>query len=438
MKKKQKILGCLCIYILAIAPPILLLIYIRLFGVNVVYADEWVIVPLVQKFYSGELAWADFFVKHNEHIMLFPRVALLSLALLTHHNTIAVMYFSWALTVVTLGLIFLMFKEDLGNSPSALLKFLPVVWLLFTFRQYESILFSFAVNMYLCPFGFVASIYFLGKSRNAAFVGAVCSAIVSSFSAVNGLLVWPIGIICIASAKMKNKPLFILSWIGMGIIIWTLYLHDWPLTDSQSTLSNIFAKTFVALTFFIMNIATPLAFVKSSASGMGTVAAIYLFIILVLMVRRGPVNNPRWLALILFSLGSSFLFTLGRVNYGLWAALASRYVPFTVLGIIGAYAGSLSFYEKPGDTENKRYAVLYGAILSTIIVGVISGYTSGIVRGKEIHDERTHMVRYLIDYEKTDDSKLQTIYPDAHKLRERAKILEELRLNVFQKKGAEP
>lgn len=38
-----------------ILPPLALLYYIRLFGVNVVFWDEWEVVPLIQKTTSGSL-----------------------------------------------------------------------------------------------------------------------------------------------------------------------------------------------------------------------------------------------------------------------------------------------------------------------------------------------------------------------------------------------
>jgi len=139
----------------------------------------------------------------------------------------------------------------------------------------------------------------------------------------------------------------------------------------------------------------------------------------------------KWIALILFSLGSTILFSLGRVEQGLYAALASRYYPFTVLGIIGVYMAVLHSYEKTVDADSKWHALLYGAVLSAVFVGLISGYSSGILRGKETSETRKAMVNHLTAYRETDAAVMVHMYPDVEELRRRAGVLEKLKYNVF-------
>jgi len=186
----------LLIFLLLMVPPVLLLIFIRLYGVNVLYGDDWAFVLVIEKLHAGNLTFGDLNGLHNEHRMLFPNLIMLLLVYLTDYNTIAAMYFSWGLVLIESILIFHMFRQDFGDSMSSLLKFLPVCWLLFSFRQFECILWSLVgVQIYLSALGFVASIYLLAKSDRLPLVGALCAGIISSFSFANGLLVWPVGLI---------------------------------------------------------------------------------------------------------------------------------------------------------------------------------------------------------------------------------------------------
>lgn len=79
-------------YLLVALPVAIGFSYVYLFGVNVVWRDEWHIVTLLHKLSSGTLTVLDLWEPHNVHRFFFPRVAILLLAVLTKWNTIAEMY----------------------------------------------------------------------------------------------------------------------------------------------------------------------------------------------------------------------------------------------------------------------------------------------------------------------------------------------------------
>ena len=78
--------------------------------------------------------------------------------------------------------------------------------------------------------------------------------------------------------------------------------------------------------------------------------------------------------------------------------------------------------------------MLYGAVLSVVLVGLVSGYASGVARGKEIHDIRSSVADHLAEYDRATDKDLEPILYDVAKVRKRVKILERYRLSVFQDK----
>ena len=109
------------ILLILILPLIIEVFYIRSFGVNVVYWDQWELVPLLDKLYDSSLTFDDLFAQHNEHRIFFPRIIMLGLAYMTQYNTIAEMFFSWELCIVISAIVFEMYRKDYGISISSMM-----------------------------------------------------------------------------------------------------------------------------------------------------------------------------------------------------------------------------------------------------------------------------------------------------------------------------
>lgn len=412
-------------------PPILSFLFVRFFGVNVVYADEWSFVPLVEKSYLGALTAADFLKSDNEHIFLFPKIVIVSLARLTNYNTVAEMYFSLAVACVAFLLLFRMYLKDFGASANALLKFLPVSWLFFTLRQEENLLMGLQMNVHLGMAGFVAAVFALEKGKGRWLPLALAAGIVSTFSNANGLLVWPVGGVFLALSGVKKNAASLVAWLSAAALALFIYFSNISLphdTGVHFTLRDASA----ALAFFILNIGSPLAFVKSSAIGMGAAVGLFALAVCILSFRNRRPENNKWIALLIFSLGTSVFFTVGRVHFGFWAALASRYVTMTLLGIIGIYVAILNCYERAEDRARPKHALLYGAVLSVLFVGIVSGYAGGVARGREVQKERKEMRVTLLNYRTSSDEELERMLNNPEKIRRNAAVLEKYRLNVFR------
>ncbi len=423
--------------ILLALPPIFGLIYIKFFGVNVVFWDQWEVVPLIEKMYTGSLNLSDLFSQHNEHRLFFPKITMLILAYMTHYNSIAEMCFSWMLSFVTALLIFGMYLQYSGNSTHTLIKFIPIAWLLFSFRQFENILWGFQIGIYLCVLGFVASIYMLEKVKKIGsnFVMAVFFGVISSFSFVNGLFVWPIGLAYLFLAK-KTRERFSLVWTVTGVIIWGIYFYNWIKPPYHPSLFFMIKNPAISMMYFFVNIGSPLSFDKDSAFGNGILLfTLILFIFVITAKRLAIIENAKWISFILFSLFSSLSLTIGRSGFGIEQAMNSRYVAFTSLGIIGIYLILSDLYNRFENEKYKKYSIIYGIILSLVLVGIIVGYEGGIVAGEKALDSRDLAKSNLIDYKSKSDDDLKLLYPDPNVVRDRAKILEKYSLNVFWDKS---
>jgi hypothetical protein len=99
LKRLRKLAGLLLIA----GPPLLIGFLIFRDGVDLPYLDQWDgTAPLFEKMAAGTLGFADFFVQHNEHRILFPRLMFFGLGRLTHWNVRAELFVIWFLALLCL------------------------------------------------------------------------------------------------------------------------------------------------------------------------------------------------------------------------------------------------------------------------------------------------------------------------------------------------
>src|SRR5215211_3723691 len=218
-------------WLLVLIPAALPYLYVRAFGVNVVFADAWDMVLVFRKFSSGRLTFADFYAQHNEHRMFFPKGAELLLGMLTRYNNVAEMYVVVSCFVITAAVLLVAFRTEIGLP---LIFFVPVALLIFSFRQYENMLFGFQINFAFTQTFGVLALYLLSSSgrgnfRAYAFAAALGSATIASFSTAQGLLVWPAGLLglLLGSVAGPGKKVLVGLWGIVGVAEWVAYFVDY-------------------------------------------------------------------------------------------------------------------------------------------------------------------------------------------------------------------
>jgi hypothetical protein len=413
-------------------PALICLVFILTFGVNLVYMDEFEHVSSLQKLYEGNLSVSNLFSQHNEPRIFFPRILYLSIASLTGVNTVVVMACSWVIIVINLFLIYLLYQRPGGTGSQSLLAFIPVAWLLFILSQWENLLWGFQVCVFLCVFGFLFSLYMLNKSENIDryLFFSVFGAIIAIFSFTTGFLVWVIGFLYILLMKIERKRMvtvWILSFIALGIF----YFYGWVKPANTPSFSYILFHPVEGIAFFMVNVGVPVGFNTYSAIIMGSVILLATLITFFLLWKYDLFReNINVLAILVFSLFVSASITIGRAGWTLAHAMTSRYVSFTVLGIIGLYLiiANLSVTLGKGNANIRRF---YGIFILILCIGVFSGYSNGWHTGERIQNERSLMVFELLHFQETPDESLKPIYPRPEVLKTRAGFLEKNHLNVF-------
>lgn len=424
--------------LILILPPILLLCYIRAFGVNVIFWDDWDAFPLVQKFMSSRLSFSDLFAQHNEHRMLFPNIVILTIENLTRYDTVPVMLFSWILVCLAGLLIFYVYQKQFhwSSYPKLLLIFLPIMLLLFSFRQWGSILWAFTNQIYLMIFGVVAtfSLLEISKKIDVWFVLCILSAILASFSFLVGLAVWPIGLLQIVISERKKMLRDTALWCFVGAIVFISYFWGYIKPAHHPPLNYILTEPFEAVGYFFTIVGAPIASIAPIAETFGIVVALTTALVTA-QVYKGRLlgKNRVWLSFVLFAASFSLITTVGRCGFGIEQALSSRYTPITILGTIGLYFLALSVFEKL-PAKSKSFGAL--ALLSLIFVEVVVIYGVGCYTGwhaGQYTKYRREMGAYILrTYKIQSDQNIRTfLFWDTTGVRERAAFLEKNGLNVF-------
>jgi hypothetical protein len=419
--------------LLIIFPPLLLAAYIKCFGVNMIYYDQWNFVPLLEKMYTGTLTFGDLFAQHNEHRIFFPRIIMLALAYVTHYSNIYEMYASWVLSLATFYLLLRRFLCQFKGTKYLLLAFAPVSWLFFNLNQYENILWGWQIQIYLAVLGFVASVFLLERSGkiDVYLALSLVSGIVASFSFINGLLVWPIGLIFIIITKVENRLKIAGVWSATGILALGAYFYQWTKPTNHPSDLYVLGHLDESAEYLLANLGSSISPVKYYAIVMGIVLSIIVILTLILVIRSKSVReNAFWIALTIFAVLSSFACMIGRAGFGIDQALSSRYITFTLLGVIGTYACLYQLTRKaPG---NRAYLILYGMMLTLILASVIVGYPTGLIEGNNTMSLRDNCIATAHDYMAAGSGDTGILYPSTDLIKKDMLIMEKYRLNLFR------
>jgi len=218
------------VWIIVLFPALYMFVYIPYFGVNVPFRDGWEIPFLLGQFFSDQLFLNDLFAQHNEHRPFFPRAIILLLSLLVEYNSIALVYVSYVLLALVSYLLWRQFDSDvpIEDGTLKLWLFSPIIWLVFSLRKHSNLLMGYDIQMFLMIFCVVLAIYLLSTHDGVDqyLLLAILSAFVASFSRIEGLVVWPIGLVLIglsADEIIKKGSV----WVGSSVFTLALYFHGW-------------------------------------------------------------------------------------------------------------------------------------------------------------------------------------------------------------------
>ncbi|HEX8698890.1 MAG TPA: hypothetical protein VF815_08635 [Myxococcaceae bacterium] len=423
------------LFVLLAFPAFLPFNFVYRFGVNSLHWDQWEFVPALVRFFDGELRLSDLTSQHNEHRLFFPRLIMLGLAALTRYDNRAEMYFNAALLVAIGAVLLRAHVRSFGASNRSLFAFLPVPWLLFTWRQYENLLWGWQLQITLCALGCVGSLWLLDgvKGLGRRWLGATAAAIVATFSFGSGITIWPVGVLLMLWQGRRDGSIpwrAIGAWLAVAAVAGVMF--TWNFQRPGLTPSPLyFLQDPQGSSQFLLAILGSVAtdhLATSAAFGAMLLAACGVLFLERRRQRLEPGPTTFALGLILFAGASALLVLLGRAGFGKDFGLTSRYITLTMFGFIGLHRAVLAL------KEPTHRGLLMGILLAATVASVFSSFTSGLSSGFGSRSHHRRNREILLSLDKRPDEEVALLYVHVHEVRKRTEDLKRLGLNVFTPK----
>ena len=275
-----------------------------------------------------------------------------------------------------------------------MLWYLPVMLLLFSFVQYQNTLWGFQIAWYLVTLSLVGALYLLDRPHltHVAFLAAIIAGVVASYSSLQGLTVWPVGLVLLY--LRRRSPDRLITWSACGLAATALYFYHWKPSEFSHP-GYVFSHPVESLKFFLYLLGSVLGtrMTNHPAAEMtlgGVLVAVSIALIVSCRRRDDRTARPFAVALILFGLLFAVSVTVGRASFGLFAP--SRYAECGLFVLAGCY---LVLVQRPDDERPSNPAEAagggaaapqgqgrgWGTVRTTGLIVIVAGIALEVVFG---------------------------------------------------------
>ncbi len=432
--------------------------FIHHFAVNMIYFDQWVDIKVIMHAHDGTLSFATLWAQHNENRILFPNLIVLALAYATHFNIEVEDTLSGIFVVVTTALIIVAHRRRQPSLPWIL--YCPVALVFLSFAPLGTTLFGFLVSWYLVMLALAVALFLLDRVTLTwmATVGAIAAAVVGSYSSLQGLFIWPAGLVLLYLRRRDLRTVTV--WLASGTVTTVLYFvhFDWTATGGHE--SSALSHPWSALRFFLESLGnvtgSRISAGPGSVNGLALALGVLVFGVAVVALVYGfrrdvEGGGPIGVALICYGLIFVAFTTLGRIQLGLQDE--SRFATFDLLVWIGAYlvlVGPVSavISEKAHGTEvNTRprsrsvatrssavTMVAMGILLSLFVLEVLLGYSNGLNYGRSWFQSQSNVADITANIHAAPDNLVRGFSPyvySTNEVRRLAAFASAERLSLF-------
>ena len=392
------------------------LLMVAWFSLDFPFWDQWELVPLLAKVHDGSLGWNDLVSPHNEHRILFPRLLMLGLALISRWNVRWEQVASLLCAAVLCAILLRAVIARLGAStwPRGMIwiSSAVVVVSLFSLNQWQNWSFGWQCQIFMSVLAVITGFALLSHPQwgTTRLILAILCGIVATFSFGNGIVFWPVGMTLLWVNRGESRLKGILMvWCAVSIAMVAL---NWGV--HKESVPSVRA----VIPYFFTAIGAPLfPYHAGGAIGAGMVGltgAAWLF-------RRKP--DPLALALALYAVGTAVLLALARGGEGPEQALSSRYITCTQFFWLGMMLQV--FTETPARW--RQCALLGACVIWGFLMAVGSAY--GVLKWTERYEYRMEARQEVMSG--SDRALLSRIHPVPDAIFERRDILRHLKYNVY-------
>jgi hypothetical protein len=336
--------------------------FIHRYGVNMIWNDAWTDINVIEQAHKGNLSLAVLWQQHTENRILFPNLIVVALAYTTHYNVIVEEYLSGVMLVATTALLIMAHRRRAPGM--AWLSYLPVVVLMFTFvggNLYygsTSTLFGFAMSWYLALMAMAVSLFLLDRwaMTSVVLAAAIAAAVVGSYSSIQGLFIWPVGLVLLLLRGRTKRA--VVSWVVAGVATAALFFYHYNVQAGNGGLSYGLSHPLPSLKFFLFSVGDNIMGQQLTRppSGWGdldlllgiAVAVVAVWVLVSFGTRRDDASaRPLGVAITWLGLLFALAVTVSRAGQGFWQT--PRFAMFEVLLWVGCYLALLGRPSSTGD-----------------------------------------------------------------------------------------
>jgi len=435
-------------------PVLFSLIIICILGVNVIYWDEWELIKLYEVIEKNGIfnfnTLKQFSLQHNEHIMFFSKIILLISYKISHFNSVIAMILTQMMLII-LYFIYIKYIYNIQNTILICDNILKNIFILiigiacFNYIQWNNLTWGFQFAFYMTIFCSVICLYNFHMYYNTGYIRfcfiSLLFGIISSFSCLHGIIVWPVIIILMIFCLLNGQKIIIkngIPFVITGIICFIVYFKDWKHISHHPEFSYNLIKI---LKYLFSSLGGMFTGIYSSISILlGILLITFIIYLLIDNFRRGIINEALFpIGLIGYGCASLLTIAVGRAGFGLETSISSRYMSFSILVCIGCVLLIFKkiYYNNADQNNNiiKKYnekILLYGCVVIISLL-LFNGNLKGVFQAKAHSKFYKENVTILQNYENQSLYNLNRIYPwisyeIAYKDIEK---LKKYRLNVF-------
>ncbi len=331
--------------------PVLAYLYLLVrYSVNTISFDQWDDIPVIHRSYVHLLDWSSLWSPHNENRIFFPNLIVVGLAHTVHFNVQVEEYLGAGMLFVATFLIMLTHKRRSPGTPW--LYYCPVAILTLSFVQWENTLWGFQMAWYLVYLCMALALFLLDQETVHWWTVAlaIAAAVVGSFSSLQGLIIWPVGLVLLY--HRRRSMVIVGSWLASAVATTALYFRNFH-GAAGPTPTLALKHLWVAFQFLLYAVGEVVGLPNSEHQTFNRAVLVFGLVIVVVAliavgwygIRRDEHGAaPVGVALICFGLLFAVMVTQGRLAFGPFGAGQSRYATFDLLILVGVY---LTFLERP-------------------------------------------------------------------------------------------
>ncbi len=312
---------------------VLYLGFVNHFAINEPQGDDGSVVPLVHSALHGHLTLSALWAQHLESRIFFPNLLFVVSGFLDHYNIRSLILLSAVIYIVSYFLLLRLYREYDGRPLAAVpCAVLGIIW--FSLADVKNALWAFQVAWFMVVLCFLILLYLLTISsfnRPTILVLALIAAVVASFSAAQGFVLWPIGLFLLLWRTPWNRRTYLEAgiWLLGCIASVALFLHGYSQLIAIGVCPaghGAYLDTYLGIPLgcsrFYFRVVGFLYPTASSATGAQEILGVVLAAIGIFVVvqsfreRRITPRLPLPSAMILFSILFDAMIDYGRFGYG--------------------------------------------------------------------------------------------------------------------------